>query len=178
MGALENTASEFLAQLYTLTKGDLAAQQSMNDVGAAVGLDKEQSGKVAEDLIGDGLVEIKTLSGGVGITAEGIETVQASGVPSQGGAGLSLGSDRVIEAEGRSSVTHLLNEIKTQMAQTPTPYAQLEEMVIDIKTIETQMLSPQPKVQVIKAVFGSLQQALSAAGLSDLATQVDKTIKA
>lgn len=177
MATPENAATEFLTQLYALTQGDLTAQQSMHDVGAAIGLDKEQSGKVAEDLIGEGLVEIKTLSGGVGITAEGAEKIQATGVPSHGTAGLSLGNGRIIETEGRASVDQVLAEIKTQIAQSPTPYPQLEEMVVDIKTIETQMLSPHPKVAVIRELFGSLQTALSAAGAADLATRIEQVIK-
>lgn len=178
MATPENAATEFLTQLYALTKGDLAAQQSMHDVGAAIGLDKEQSGKVAEDLIGEGLVEIKTLSGGVGITAEGAEKIQASGAPSHGTAGLSLGNGTIIKTEGRAAVDQVLAEIKTQIAQSPTPYPQLEEMVVDIKTIETQMLSPQPKAGIVREVLRSLEKTLSAAGLAELSAHVEKMTKA
>lgn len=177
MTAPENEAARFLKQLYTATKGDLTAQQSMHDVGAAIGLDREQAGKVAENLIGEGLVEVKTLSGGVGITAEGIKTAQASGAPPQGAADMSLGDGPVIQDEGRAAVDILLTTIKSGIAQGQTPYARLEEVVVDIKTIEVQMLSPRPKTTVIKAVLASLQQALAAAGLTNLAIQVENSIK-
>lgn len=172
----QNSESQFLSQLYTLTNGDLSAQHSMHDVGAAVGLDKEQSGKIAENLIGQGLVEIKTLSGGVGITAEGVEAVQASGAPSHSGFDLSLGNGRIIESEGRTTVDHLLSEIKSEIAKNTTSYPQLEAMVVDIKTIETHMLSPQPKVIVIRELFRSLQETLSSSGPTNIAALVEKLI--
>lgn len=176
MANQESAATQFLTQLYTLTQGDLTAQQSMHDVGAALGWDKEQSGKIAETLIGEGLVEIKTLSGGVGITTEGVEAVRASGTPPQGASDLSLGSGTLIETEGRSTVDHLLAQMKAPIAQSQSPYAQLEEMVIDIKTIETHLLSPQPKVAVIRELLRSLQATFSKTGLTDIASMIKKVI--
>ena len=84
----------------------------------------------------------------------------------------------LIEGDGCSAVEHLLAEIKTGIAQSQSPYIKLEEVVVDIKTIETQMLSPQPKAAVIKAVFASLQQALAAVGLVDVAAKIENAISA
>jgi hypothetical protein len=173
MAIQEGEATRFLAQLFTLTQGDLSVQQSMYDVGSTLGLDKAQSGKVAETLIGQGLVEIKTLSGGVSITAEGVASVQSSGGQPLGTAALSLGSGIVIETGGRTVLDRILAEIKAHIAQIPIPYAQTEEMVMDIKTIETQLLSPQPKVAVIREILRSLQKSLSMVGLDDLSAKVE-----
>lgn len=170
---IQNDATtQFLEQLYTLTKGDPMVQQSMYDVGSNLGWDRERSGKIAEDLIGQGLVEIKTLSGGIGITTDGIAAVQSTTGPTHSPGTPSLGSATVMDETGRSTVSGLLDEIKILLTQSAAPYPQLEEMVIDIKTIETQMLSPQPKVAVIRELFHSLQQALSTAGLDDMASKV------
>ena len=62
----------FLDELYLRTKGDSAAQVSMYDVGATLGLSKAESGSLAESLMVEGLVELKTLAGGIGITSEGL----------------------------------------------------------------------------------------------------------
>ena len=57
-------ANTFIVELYRLTKGDPAAQVSSTDVGNAIGLEKAKAGKLSEELIGQGWVEIKTLSVG------------------------------------------------------------------------------------------------------------------
>ncbi len=72
----ENTA--YLLELFQRTKGDARARVSMYDVGAALGMEKGAAGKTAEELIAAGWVEIKSLSGGIGITAEGIAAAQAA----------------------------------------------------------------------------------------------------
>lgn len=178
MTAADSEAGRFLTQLYHATKGDLNAQFSMHDVGADIGLDREQAGKIAEDLIGEGLVSVKTLSGGIGITPEGIEAIRASGAASQGSEAMTLGDGPVIQDDGRAAVDTLLAAVKTGIGQSPTPYAHLEAVVVDIKTIEVHMLSPQPKTAVIRAVLASLQQALAEAGLTQLAAQVENSIRA
>jgi uncharacterized protein (DUF2267 family) len=62
------------------------------------------------------------------------------------------------------------------LAKTPTTYERLEEMVIDIKTIEVQLLSTRPKTAILRAVLGSLKEALHAAGASALADDLKEMI--
>jgi hypothetical protein len=167
-------AKNYLLELHKMTTGDVSAQVSMFDVGSALGLEKDVAGKIAEDLIGRGLVEVKTLSGGIGITDSGVEEAQAAG---GGGpvaaAGLNFGTGPVLEESGREAVSILLKDIQTWIGQHSTTYAQVEEMIIDIKTIEVQMLSPNPKTATIREVFRSLHSALKAAGSSDLTKTID-----
>ncbi len=160
MSMEDATAKAFLLELYRRTGGDPGAKQSMHDVGAAVGLDKAQAGKTAEALIGLGWAEIKTLSGGIGITAEGIQAAQQQG-GAQAGATLILGAGPWIEDQDRRAIEQILTEIKQQVGQAATEYARLEEMVIDIKTIEVHLLSPRPRSAVIKAVLRGLQTTLA-----------------
>ncbi len=174
MAASENEKTEFLAKLYTLTQGDTAQQHSMYDVGAHLGLEKDLAGKIAEDLIGQGLVEIKTLSGGISITMQGVEAAQSMAGPAESPSEFSLGGGAIIEAPGRTAVDHILGAIKTHFSRNTTPYDQLEELVVDIKTIETQMLSPRPKTAVVRELLRSVQQALAKAGQSDMANQVGR----
>ena len=143
-------------------------------MGDMLGWEKDHAGKIAEDLIGQGLVEIKTLSGGIGITAQGVEIMQSSSGPASGDTPLSLGKGSVIESDGQTAVANILNEIKTKIAQSDLSYDPLEELVVDIKTIDVQMLSPRPKVAVVREVLRSLQQALSQAGLDDIAKKIGR----
>lgn len=167
----------YLAELYNLTAGDLNAQVSMYDVGAALNLDKEVAGKLAEDLIGNGLVEVKTLSGGIGITALGIEQVQAAGLAGGVATGtLSLGDGSVLETEGKEAVATVLHDIKSALGQQTAPYDRLEEIVIDIKTLEVQLLSPSPKTAIVREVLRSMGQSLGSAGCAELSHTIDNMI--
>jgi hypothetical protein len=53
----------FIVELYHRTRGDGSVKVSMYDIGETLGLDRKVSLRTAEELIGTGLVEIKTLSG-------------------------------------------------------------------------------------------------------------------
>lgn len=170
-------AKNYLLELYQMTAGDVSVQVSMFEVGAAMGLEKTEAGKIAEDLIGDGLVEIKTLSGGIGITTQGIEQVQAAGVAGPTAAtDLDLGNAPVLEERGKNSVETVLKEIKACLSQNSTAYERLEEMVIDLKTIEVQLLSPRPKTAIIREVLRSLHSSLDSTDRSDLAKKIENMI--
>jgi len=69
----------FLVELYHRTQGDASVKVSMFDIGESLGLDRKLTLRTAEELIGTGLVEIKTLSGVIGITADGVTEAQQLG---------------------------------------------------------------------------------------------------
>jgi hypothetical protein len=175
MDAIGSQAETYLDELFRQTEGKVGTQVSMFDIGAAMGLEKEVARRVAEDLIAEGLVEIKTLSGGIGITDQGIDLAQARG-GAVAGTGLSLGNGPVLEEQGRVALDAVLNSIKSHLAKNPTAFSRLEEMVIDIKTIDVQLLSPHPKTEVIRAVLHSLKDGLAAAGASALADDLEKLV--
>ena len=69
----------FLVELYHRTQGDASVRVSMFDVGESLELDRTLSLRIAEELIGTGLAEIKTLSGIIGITTDGITEARQLG---------------------------------------------------------------------------------------------------
>jgi hypothetical protein len=168
----------YLTELCSLTQGDIDAQVSMFDVGAAVGLQKADAGMMAEELIVQGLAELKTLSGGIGITSQGIEMVRGKTENTQAPAGdaLQLGSGLVLGDTGRRAVEKVLEDIKLALIQRNATFGQLEEIVIDIKTIETQMLSPNPKISVIREVLRSLHDILTILGCNVIAKGINSLI--
>ena len=168
-----SSAERYIGELLKRTGGDAAKQVSMFEIGAAVGLEKEEARVLAEDLIAEGLVEIKTLSGGIGITEKGIDLAGSS---SDGASGtrLELGKGPVLEESGRQALKAILDQVKSRLATGGGAYACLEEMIIDIKTIEVQLLSPRPKVEVIMSVLNSLSEGLHACGAAELADRVGK----
>jgi hypothetical protein len=170
-------ARNYLAELYQRTAGDVSVQVSMYEVGAAVDMEKTAAGKLAEDLIGDGLVEVKTLSGGIGITALGIEQVQAAGLAGGAAAPVALGDSPLLEGENKAAVVSLVRDIKSAVSQQSAPYDSLEEMVIDIKTLEVQLLSPRPKTAIVREILLSVGQALKSIGQVDLSDTIGKMTK-
>lgn len=169
----DTQANQFLLELYRMTQGDGSVKVATEDVGAAIGLDKEAAGKMSEDLIGEGWIEIKTLSGGIGITAEGVEAARAAGARGPASAtALSLGKGPVLDTDGRAAVEALIDTIKRNLSTSQAPYNELEEMVIDLKTLEIQMCSPQPKTAIIREIFRSLEAVLKKTGATQTAQRI------
>ena len=175
MSLSQSQATAYLAELYRATSGDPSVQASMYDIGAAIGLDKAVSGKLAEELIAAGDVEIRTLSGGIGITAQGIEAAAADvGAPQS--TQRQLGSARVLDENDHATVQSALAAVKQVVGSTTAPYNHLEALVIDIKTIEIQLLAPQPKTAVVREAFRSLHDTLSDMNLIAEATAIEQMI--
>ena len=84
---LQNDVKEnlplFIVELYHRTQGDGLVKVSMFDIGESLRLDRKLTLRTAEELIGTGLVEIKTLSGVIGITADGVTEAQHLGASLQ-----------------------------------------------------------------------------------------------
>lgn len=156
-------AKAFLYELYTRTEGNPEAQVSMYEVGQALGLDKSEAGTMAESLYIQGLAELKTLSGGIGITREGLAVLEIN-IDLGPDPSLSLGTGRVLENRGRTALDTILPEIKKTLEAARMSYPQLEELLMDIKTIEVQMLSPSPKTAVIREVLKSIHANFESSG--------------
>lgn len=176
MSITQETEIAFLLELHRTTEGNPNVQKSMFDTGAAIGLAKEQAGKVAEEVIGRGWAEVKTLSGGIGITADGIEAaVQHGGSPASTN-DAKIGNSPFLDDQGRQAVEQLLTAIKSAVARIEADFDHIEEMVIDIKTIDVQLLSSRPKTAVIKAVLRALQNTLSKSGAKEIGDRIGKVI--
>lgn len=160
MDTVNPETKAYLFQLCSMAKEDPLAQVSMYEVGEILGLEKAEAGALAEALFIEGYAELKTLSGGIGITRKGLKALDMK-IDYKGDETLQLGSGPVMEDQGKESLGKILGEIKAFMGGLKNPYAQLEEMVMDIKTIEIQMLSPRPKTGVIREILRSIAQCLT-----------------
>ncbi|MDT8380207.1 MAG: hypothetical protein RQ739_15085 [Desulfotignum sp.] len=150
----------YLNQLCTLTQGDPGTQVSMYDIGAALGLDKSAAGTLAESLFIQDLAELKTLSGGIAITVNGLKALGKSSPSSPLNQVLSLGRNPVLNSEKKELATGLLAEIKKVLENENKSYEWMEEVVMDIKSMEVQLLSPKPKTGIVREIFNSLHQNL------------------
>lgn len=151
----------FLDQLHTMTVRDKTDQVSMYEVGSNIGLERAEAGSLAEELIIQGLVELKTLAGGIGITTAGLEFLGVSLPPERGSdEHPKLSGEHILTEDDLALLVDLLPLIKKTISRNQVEFVILEELVFDLKTIEVQLLSPKPKISVVKPLLQSIEQIL------------------
>jgi hypothetical protein len=148
----------FIVELYHRTRGDGSVKVSMYDIGETLGLDRKVSLRTAEELIGTGLVEIKTLSGGIGITADGVAEAQGLGASLQDNvkSEISLQDVPVLDESVHQAVEQVVTKLKGQTNQYALDFDSLAELMADLKTIDAQLSSPNPKTAIIRECFRSI----------------------
>ena len=128
----------------------------MYTMGETVGLDREDSARAAEDLIAKGLVEIRTLAGGIGLSEEGASLLAET---DEGHAADRLGTASPLSPPQHEMVERTLTRLKTDLGERGLPFETLSEMIADIRSIEAQLASPKAKTAIIRACFDSLRDA-------------------
>jgi hypothetical protein len=172
---LDETGRQFMIQLLEKTGGDPSVQVSMYDIGSLLGLEREDASRVAEDLIALQVVEIKTLSGGIGISAAGAEMMaDLIDVPA-GGAGETtrLGDGRLLNSTDRQSVEQAAKEIKNQTGSLGLDFDTLSELMADLKTIDVQLGSSRPKTAIIRECLHSISEVLKRTANNELHVKVN-----
>jgi hypothetical protein len=164
--SLSQSEREFLLQLYQETNGDQSRQIESAVIGTSLGLDRLSSRKISEELMGHGFVAVKTLSGGIGITTEGLAEAMRLGSGAQTAQPI-LGKAPVIDVEECKKVGKALSDIKNCIDQSRLDYDAMAQVVIDMKTMEVQLLSPKPKTGIIKECLLSMSGVLKLAGRSE-----------
>lgn len=169
----------FLEILHQSTAGNTEIQVSMHEVGAAMGLTKIEAGALAEELMVAGLVELRTLAGGISITREGLETLGISppAAPPSVNSGRQFSKGPNASTADCELLNNLLSTIRASLSGIKTEYRQLEEIIIDIKTIEVQLLSPSPKIAVFREVLRSLHASFLALGNATMAANLEPLIR-
>ena len=155
--------------LLKLSGGNTAFTVSMYIVGEAIGLDRAEASRIAEGLIGNNLVEIKTLSGAIGITAAAVSELGEDGSASPGALMPKLTHDPVVPSEIRQAIETVLTQIKNDIRQASLNFDDLAGLIVDVKTIEIQLTASSPKTAIIRECLKSLKSWLDKAGQNQLA---------
>ena len=156
-----NRSEDFLLELYNQTEGNPDNQVSMHNIGEAIGMEKGEASSLAEDLIMDQFVELKTLSGGIGITTSGLEFLQRKGIVQSGATTTyHLSSEKILTTDDREAITSIVTNIQMSIPHVGLTYNDLEEFIIDVKTLETQLLSSTPKTAVVRELLRALCDSL------------------
>lgn len=155
---LDDLSQQFLITLFEQTNGDATVQVSMYDVGELLGMDRDTASAVAQELMGRQLAEIRTLSGGIGISANGSAMIQEILGPMTSGDSESanLGDGPLLTAGGQHSVDQIITELKSVAGSIGLDFDSLSELMADLKTIEAQLESPKPKTEIIRACLQSI----------------------
>ena len=161
---LDESGQQYLIQLFEQTNGDTAAQVSMYDIGEDLGMDHETSAHVAETLIGLQLAEIRTLSGGIGISDEGAAEVKGlmGDLPQSGEISGRLSDQPIMDANGCKAVQHLADALKNQTGSLGLDFDGLSELMADLKSIDAQLGSSRPKTAIIRECLRSIKELLEA----------------
>jgi len=173
---LDDNQHDFMLSLYQQTQGNTSIQVSMYEIGSALQLEKETITHQTEFLIGLGLVEIKTLSGGIGITENGAEYAMAHGAGASMGdfASEKLGTDRILRDGKQRLIEAFVEAIRHSVSQSELAVGNQAEIDADIRTIETQMTSPNPKTSIIRCCFESLAMQLEQTSQEPVLTQIQR----
>ena len=159
----EALMQNYLEQLCQMSEGDVNKEVSMYDIGASMGLDRPEAGALAEELIIDGYAELKNLTGGISITTAGLRLLNLDTEGHEEGHGegqIVLGDAEVLTPEIIEAVEDLVEEIRKTIGEGGFGYSQVEELVIDLKTLQVQLLSRRPKTDIVREIFRSLVKPL------------------
>jgi hypothetical protein len=157
----DGSVREFLVQLFEQTKGDPSLQTSMYAIGASLGWERDTASRAAQDLMGLGLVEIRTLSGGISLSAEGVDTVRELRSASSQDTNLSrLGTERLMDKNTCQAVAQVCEGVKAQAGSLGLDFETLSELMADIKTIACQLDSSRPKTAIVRECLRSLEVVL------------------
>ena len=175
MNSEEISSAGYLQELYNSTQGNTETQVSMYDIGVNVGIDKAEAGRVAEGLMVQGLIELKTLAGGISITEDGLIslgfTPQSTSSPDEQ---LAFSSGSIATDIDREITDKLITAIQSELTKQNFDYTVIEQVVLDIKAIELHLISPTPKTSVLLALFHSIvhsfgnEESLARTGLTVL----------
>ncbi|MFT5697915.1 MAG: hypothetical protein ACI8ZB_000769 [Desulforhopalus sp.] len=156
----EMMSTTYLQELYNTTQGDTETQISMHDVGAAIGMEKADAGRIAEDLMVQGYIELKTLAGAISITDEGLLSLGITPTkPTNQSDAYKLSPGPVVIDSDREIIAQVTQGIKSESAKHVQEYSATEQTVFDLKVIELHLLSPSPKTVVLLELFKSLGQS-------------------
>ena len=144
----ETSADLLLAAIHEKTGGDPGRSVSMWAVGEGLGFDRSRTEGLAMELVSEGLLEVKSLSGGVSLTESGLARTRAGVNGGEAGAGL-------------PEFVQALEEALPGLTLSAAVRGDLE---LDARVLKIQLQRSTPLDAVVKAVMGEVKSGLRSAG--------------
>lgn len=148
---------DLLTAIHDQAGGDPTVQVSMYEAGRTLGWETDRIERVAQDLMADGLLEFKTLSGGVAVTADGIEQLHPGG---SGGAGLRLGPGPQLDEAERAAVEAAANGVKGAFPGLALSHDAAAALVAHLRSLDAQIGAPHPHTGIVRACLTAIREAL------------------
>jgi len=193
----------FLQKMYDTTDGNSAHIVDMWEVGTELGLDREKTRNLVGYLRDEGLLEAKTLGGGISITHAGIIEIEYSltnpdyptdhflpinliHIENMNNSAIQQGSNYSIQninfnVDKSSDLKKIINEVEGIKEQLTLDRLVLEELVSEIDTLKSQVKSPKPKniivTESLKTIRGILEGVAGNAATPMILTMIDNMIK-
>lgn len=186
-----------LNHLYELTKGNEAQVEDMWEIGEKLGLQRDETKRIAQYLKGEGLIETVTMGGGISITHYGIVQVEdALSHPEtateyfppiiniiqiqnmnnsqiqQGTQDSTLITSMQLSESENASIIALLKEIKEALSDLVLSDRQQKDISGEIATVEAQLTTSLPKKSIINESLSSIKIILEQTGAAILAAKV------
>jgi hypothetical protein len=174
---LDESGKQFLLQLFKASNGDVSAKVSMYEIGDTLGMDRGQANFITTELVGFDYVEIRTLSGGIGITDQGLDAARNLGAEGDKREKTpQLGSEPILDGVSKNACDTMVANIKSRATKLGLDFDPMAEMMADLKTIDAQLSSPKPKTVIIRESFRSVQAILKTAGDKEIADRIQELI--
>lgn len=154
-GSIPESLEPFFSALLQRTQTDLNKTVSMTVVGADIGLDKAAASRAVEELMALGVVEIRTLSGAIGLTEDGKRLAEQS-IPVDEA---TLGEMPQITEAARAAMKALLSSIQNSIAALPSGF-DATQTLSDLQTMEIQLASPHPWTAILRECLKAVQADL------------------
>ena len=153
----DGKAHQFLVSLHQHIEGDLQQAASMYELGAAMGLVRDEAGNMAQELMASGYVEVRTLAGDIGLTDSGLELVAGgeAGADMPDGA-VGLGDDELLSPRAGEAVERLTTEIKFNIPTLCKDFEAMSQWTAELQCLQIQLAAPFPKTAVTRALLQSL----------------------
>lgn len=146
---------DLLAAIHDQAGGDPTVRVSMYEAGRALGWETDRIERAAQDLMADGLLEFKTLSGGVAVTADGVDRLHPGG-----GAGLRLGPGPRLDEAEREAVEAAANGVKGAFPGLALSHEAAAALVAHLRSLDAQIAAPHPHTGIVRACLAAIREAL------------------
>ena len=187
----------FLHRLYERTNGDSHALEDMFEVGADVGLSRDETDLVMQYLDGEGLATHRAIGGAVAMTHSGVREVERAlskpetpthyfppvvnilHVQSMVGSQIQQGTHGSTQSQTQSisqndlaAIQALLTQLQQNLGQLSLTPEALAEAQSELQTVEAQLRSSKPKPAILRESLRTLRNLVEGVASNALAAGV------
>lgn len=185
----------FLNRLYEETNGNEKALKNMSEIGRGLELSSDEIRKIVEYLVGENLVAYRAMGGFIAITHKGLVEVERvllrpkvpttdfpaminilhvqnmNGSQVQQGTYLSTQS-QVVSSPEIELIKSVIEKLKANLPDIPLSPDLKNEADAEIQTIEAQLKSSKPKINIIRESFQTLRNLIEGVAGNALAAEL------